>query len=393
MANEFKVRSKKSKANRKRAVLDWGETILFAVVLIPLLNIFALQSYAIPTSSMEGSMLVGDKLFVSKFHYGARIPMTPLSIPFMHNMIPGTKSNCYSEAVQLDYMRLPGLEEIDSGDIVVFNFPDGDTTTMMWQSQKSYRQLVRDSGKAYVHSKHDVITRPVDKRDNYVKRCIGAPGQTIELKDAQVYLDGTAMKNPENLQHLYLTLMTKPISKRSIEKLEIRDISRNRAGKIFGYHLNDRQAKKVESLINVTSLEKYINKAGEASPEIFPHHEKFPWNKDNMGPLWVPKKGESIELTEDNYILYQRCIKDYENNPSLKWNGSQATLNGKPIASYTFTMNYYWMMGDNRHNSQDSRFWGFVPEDHVLGKPIFVWLSTYPGTFKPNWKKCMRGVE
>jgi len=400
MANEFKTRKNKKGSKKKgdfrQSILEWGEIILFALVLIPLLNMFALQSYAIPTSSMEGSMLVGDKLFVSKFHYGARIPMTPLSIPFMHSTFPGSTTNCYTEAISLPYMRLPGLEAINNGDIVVFNFPDGDTTTVKYGSQVSYRQLTRQMGKERVAKQFDVITRPVDKRDNYVKRCVAMAGDSLVIKEGQVYINGGLQTDPKDVQYEYEITPPTQLSKRLIEKIKIRDRKPNGSMTPTSIMLMNDQVKQIEALRGVQSVTKKILPPGYTdrnSGPPFPFQVDYGWNRDNMGPIWVPKKGSSIELNEANYIMYERCFKDYENNPGFRWKAGQAFLDGKPVDSYTFEMDYYWMMGDNRHNSQDSRFWGFVPEDHVLGKPIFVWLSTHPGTYRPNWSKCMRGVE
>lgn len=407
MANEFKNRkkSKKKKATSSRqSVQEWGEIILFAIVLIPLLNMFALQSYAIPTSSMEGSMLVGDKLFVSKFHYGARIPMTPLSIPFLHSTIPYTTANCYSEAIQLPYMRLPGLEDVDNGDIVVFNFPDGDTSTVYYGSQVSYRQLTRQmpnniskkQKEAKIDQQFGLITRPVDKRDNYVKRCIAMPGDSLLIKDAQIFINGKHQEDPKDVQFEYEINPPTQLSQRLIDKLKIRDRKPDRSMTPSSIFMMNDQVKQIESLRGVESVKKKVFPAGYMPPRSgppYPFQVDYGWNRDNMGPIWVPKKGSTIELNEANYIMYERCFRDYENNPGFRWKSGQAFLDGKPVDSYTFQMNYYWMMGDNRHNSQDSRFWGFVPEDHILGKPIFVWLSTHPGTWKPNWEKCMRGVE
>ncbi len=395
MAKKYTARtvSRKKKQERKQTILEWGETLIFALVLIPLVNMFALQSYAIPTSSMEGSMLVGDKLFVSKFHYGARIPMTPLSIPFLHNMMPGSTANSYSEAIDLPYKRLPGLESIDNGSIVVFNFPDGDTTTVEYQSSQSYRAMVRQAGRDVIHDKFEVITRPIDKRDNYVKRCVGIAGDTLEIKETQVYINGTAMENPERLQFGYKVEGYAALNKKMRDKLEIRDFAMDDYRRKVGFHLSEEQVEKVKSINAIKSVQRMTDTPGVWDKDVFPHDENFKWNRDNFGPLWIPKKGATITLNEANYKLYRRCFKDYENNPGFEWKNGQAYLDGKPTNEYTFKMDYYWMMGDNRHNSQDSRYWGFVPEDHILGKPIFVWLSTHPGTWKPNWSKCLRAVN
>lgn len=410
---------------KKTAWQEWKETIIFALVVVPLINIFVLQSYAIPTSSMEGSMLVGDKLFVSKFHYGVKIPNTPLSLPFMHNTIWRTNMNSYTELLSLPDWRLPALEGIDSGDICVFNWPVGDTLTRQYQSTMSYHQIIREEGKAAVmrklgtntlpeytpelgakihelgkkvtDKKYEIITRPTDKKENYVKRCVAAAGDLFEIKDGLLFVNGKQFEDHEDVQHAYIVTTNGGLSKRAFEKadIEIREMKRINNDK-YRLHTNKTTADILRGFKSVVSVEQENAAAGEFSDRIFPNHPDFPWTIDNYGPIYMPKEGDELEMTKENYILYERAIRVYEENPSLQWKDGQAYLEGQPIDKYKFQMDYHFMVGDNRHNSQDSRFWGFVPKNHITGKPIFVWLSTRNDVpmsnlgRKINWGKCFR---
>ncbi len=390
---------KNKKKKKKSAGREWGETLLFALIVVPLINIFVLQSYAIPTSSMEGSMLVGDKLFVSKFHYGARIPQTPLALPFMHDRIPGTNMQAYTDLLSLPYMRLPGFKSVKNGDIVVFNWPEGDTMTLERLSTRSYYDMLRSEGRKTVDRKYNIVTRPVDKRENYVKRCIAIGGDTFSITDGEITVNGEAFKSVDNTQFSYIVETKRgQISPKNLEKYGFMPSEkRYEYGQInantYYMMMSEETAAALEKETYIKSIKKNITAADEPNPKMFPQNtELFPWNVDNMGPIWVPKEGESIELTRENYLLYERVIRTFENNPTLKWENEQAYLNDQPLASYTFQMDYYWMMGDNRHNSQDSRFWGFVPEDHIVGTPIFVWLSTErDASWLQPWKKIRWG--
>jgi len=434
---------------KKSARQEWKETLIFGLVVVPLINIFILQSYAIPTSSMEGSMVVGDKLFVSKFHYGVNIPRTPLSLPFMHNRIWFTDKNSYTELIKLPYLRLPALEKVNSGDICVFNWPVGDTLTLEYKNgERSYMDLsieegykmlsrqnpgrplniadsvmisgqkvpmmdlIKEVGKKEVKKKYHIITRPVDKKENYVKRCVAAAGDTLLVKEGDVYINGNPYNNNKEVQYSY-TFQTdagSPVSPKFFINNDVRESQINTEGNTKNYRvfLNNEEAEEIMAMPNVKNFTKELEKAGDFYPLCYPYNPLFPWNVDNYGPLYIPKKGDVIPMTAENYVLYERPIRSYENNPSLIWREGKAWLNGKTIDSYTFKMNYYYMIGDNRHNSQDSRMWGFVPEDHITGKPIFVWLSTrdsdYDGDRKPdfswanpfskiNWKKCFRRLK
>jgi len=415
-------KEKKDNKKKKSAAREWGETLAFALIVVPLINIFILQSYAIPTSSMEGSMLVGDKLFVSKFHYGPRIPQTPLALPFMHATIPTTNTKSYTELISLPYMRLPGFSNVEGGDIVVFNWPAGDTISQEYQSAVSYKRLKEElGGEAAVKNRFTLTTRPVDKRENYVKRCVAVGGDNLEIVDGKVMINGQPFNNNPNTQFKYIVTSKRgafsekslreygfiPASEKGLEYGRITTKNYpNHIGKdkpfdssktVYFMHMSEEIAAKLAQEEFVESVERRTYAKGEWDKNVFPYMPELPWNIENFGPLWIPKKGESIDLTnKQNYDIYKRAIKIYENNPTLKWNNGKAEIEGKPVDNYTFKMNYYWMMGDNRHNSQDSRMWGFVPEDHIVGTPIFVWLSTEksePIWNKIRWGKSFRTVD
>lgn len=397
---EKKELEKKGK-KKKSAAREWGETIIFALIFVPLVNAFILQSYAIPTSSMENSMLAGDKLFVSKVNYGSRVPITPLALPFMHDRIPGTNSESYTELIKLPYMRLPGFSKVEKGDIVVFNWPMGDTLTTKYWSQVTMRELEQAfGGKEGVKRKFDLVSRPVDRRENFVKRCQGAPGDNLEIVEGQVIVNGVPNDLPEKAQFTYIvTTKNGKISAKNLKKLGFMPRENGLEYSYLGSNkyemkISKTKADQIAQLTYIQEVVKKLEAPGIPGRGIFPHTDSLLWNRDNFGPIWIPKKGESIKLdSKVAYDTYQRCIKTYEGNSTLKWENGQAMLNGQPLPEYTFQMDYYWMMGDNRHNSQDSRIWGFVPEDHIVGTPIFVWLSTESdGTFldKIRWKESFR---
>ncbi|MCB0515293.1 MAG: signal peptidase I [Chitinophagales bacterium] len=352
--------------------------ILWVTVVVTLVQTFLLQSYAIPSSSMEGTMLTGDKLFVSKFTYGARIPITPIAFPFVHNTMPilGTKS--YVESVKLPYMRLPGLRKVRNGDIVVFNWPEGDTVTTKYQSAVSYYDLKRQMGEKEVNKRFEIITRPIDRKENYVKRCIAIAGDTLEIKEGTIFINGKAFQEPPGVQHAYIALIdASGFNYDRLKKIGVTEPPQELGTQRYVLHLNADTYEKVKAMSIVKQIEQYKEPAGQYNPRIFPYNDSLVWNKDNIGPLYIPKKGESVRLdSKVQYDLYMRAIRDYENNPTLVWKDDKAYLDGKVLETYTFTKNYYWMMGDNRDNSQDARFWGFTPEDHIVGTPMFVWLST-----------------
>lgn len=392
---ENRVRVKKSQLR------EWTDAIIFAVVAASIIRVFMIEAYTIPTSSMEKSLLVGDFLFVSKMSYGPKLPNTPLAFPFVHHTMPLTKyTKSYVEWIEWPYYRFPGFTSIKHGDVVVFNYPDGDTVALK-QQNSSYYALVRQLGRERVWNDKfnfgDIVARPVDKRENYIKRCIGLPGDTIQIVNEVVYINGKALDFPELSQFKYLVKTDgNPINKRLIGKLDItEEVEQTETGDQI-ITLTKASAAKLKELPNVLSVEKIIQPKGFWQPYIFPFDSTYNWNVDNFGPLYIPKAGTTVQLTLANLPLYSRIINAYELN-SLDVKDGKIFINGKVATSYTFKMDYYWMMGDNRHNSADSRFWGFVPIDHIVGKAVFVWLSLdnnkslFDG--KIRWSKLFRVIR
>ncbi len=387
---------------KKSFVREWVDAIIFAVIAASIIRIFIFEAYSIPTSSMEKTLLVGDFLFVSKIAYGPRAPMTPVAFPFVHHTLPFTKSTkSYIESVKLPYFRFPGFKEIKRHDAVVFNFPDGDTLSVKWQSNISYYSMVRDYGRERVLTDKtnfgEIISRPLDKRENFIKRCIGMPGDHLEIIDRQVYIDGEKLESPGIQQFKYKVVTNGTrFNPRVLEKLDItEDIMNGNIGEFY-MTLTEEAAAEMKSFTNVVSIEPMIDEKGYRDPSVFPHNVNYSWNLDNFGPLHIPKEGETIELNSQNIALYSRVIQSFEEN-DLEVRGDKIFINGEEKSSYTFKMDYYWMMGDNRHNSADSRVWGFVPENHVVGKASLVWFSLDPNKSlfngKIRWDKIMRTVN
>lgn len=400
----------KKKEGKNHWLVEWLDALIFAVVAVTLINTFLFQNYKIPTPSMEKSLLVGDHLYVSKVAYGPRIPNTPLSIPFMQHTIPGTTSKSYSELLQWPYKRLAGLGKVKRDDPVVFNFPAGDTVCLdMWEV--SYYQIIRDVayqikladqysnqpiktneeyyklGRVKVLKEHPHVVRPIDKRDNYIKRCVAIPGDTLQIIDGQVYINGKPQKVIAGLQHKYYVVTNgKTLNTKKLKQLGIYESDINFEGGILKVPLTDEMLTELKKNKQIDTIIKETFRRDYYDFQIFPNDERYPWNLDQFGPLYIPKKGATISLTVNNLPLYERIIDYYEDN-DLQVKDSTIYINGKVATSYTFKMDYYWMMGDNRHNSLDSRYWGFVPEDHIVGKPVFVWLSlnkekTFPGNIR-----------
>lgn len=386
---------------KKSVAREWVDAIIFAVVAASIIRMFMVEAYTIPTSSMEKSLLVGDFLFVSKLSYGPKLPETPLAFPFVHHTMPLTKyTKSYLEWIKWPFYRFPGFGKVKHNDVVVFNYPDGDTVALKQQNQ-SYYGLVRQLGRERVWSDKvnfgDIVARPVDKRENYIKRCIGLPGDTIEIKDEMIYINGKPNPVPKNSQFMYRVKTDgNPINKRILDKLDItEDVQETESGDQV-LTLTSASAAKMKQLPNILSVEKIIQPKGFWQPYIFPFDSVRAWNVDNFGPLYIPKAGATVQLTLANLPIYERIITAYELNKLEVQNG-KIIINGKETASYTFQLDYFWMMGDNRHNSADSRFWGFVPSDHIVGKAVFVWLSLdnnkplFGG--KIRWNKLMRTIH
>ena len=366
----------------KKNVSSWVSATLFAVVAASAIHTYFIQPYMIPTSSLEKTLLVGDFLFVSKFHYGVRVPMTPLSLPMVHDSVPliGTKS--YLKNPQLPYLRLPALQKVQRNDITVFNWP---TDTV--------RYFRDNSG---IH-----VDKPIDKKSNYVKRTVAIPGDILEIKDGDVWINGKKeiYSIRAKLQSSY-TIVTQPDIELNAQLMYQQFGVTDAFGKIAANtyiftSLTDEVAKILANNPSIVSVTRNINKAGVYNKAIFPHSSNFAWNEDNYGPITIPAKGKSATLSIENLPLYKRIISVYEHN-QLEVKGNEIYINGQKANSYTFKQDYYWMMGDNRHNSEDSRFWGFVPEDHILGKPVLIWMSldrNQSGFNKIRWNRLFTTVN
>ena len=385
---------------KKGPVREWLDAIVWAVVAALIIRTFLFEAYTIPSSSMEKSLLVGDYLVVSKIGYGPRVPNTPLAFPFVHHTLPWSKTaKSYIEKPQLPYKRLPGTTEIKRNDPIVFNFPAGDTVSEVYQSNVTFYQLCRYFGRDKVMSDKkqfgNIITRPVDKRENYVKRLIGMPGDTLQIIDGIVYINGKIGEQPNEMQHNYIVKITSNgINPKILEKYNITEGYRTAHADELIFNMTADIAEEFRKLPFVKSVEKRIAPAGtEVSEDIFPNDTThFKWNADNFGPIVIPQEGKTVKINTENIALYDRIIRAYELN-DMKIKDGKIFINGEETDEYTFKMDYYWMMGDNRHNSQDSRFWGYVPVDHIVGKPIFVWLSMDKNTGKIRYNKTFRFVD
>ena len=408
----------KKRNQKNNTFVEWFDALLFAVVAVTIINIFLFQNYKIPTGSMERTLMIGDHLYVSKVSYGPRIPNTPLSFPFAQNMLFGTTPS-FLTWIQWPYKRIAGFGKVQRDDIVVFNYPEGDTVALEMPSNQSYYSAimlrinelktydastgVKRTDKEYyniarkeIWDKYTVVYRPVDKTDNYVKRCVAIGGDTLSVINGNVYIDGKPQKDVPGKQFRYVIKTNGPFNEKVLESMNVQLPKSDDylEGGVMMY-LSDENLKKIKTFSNVDSVYSNFMPKGEFDIYVFPHDSRYKWNQDNFGPLYIPKEGATIKLSLDILPIYERAISQYEHN-KLEVKENTIFINGKPATEYTFKQNYYFMMGDNRHNSLDARFWGFVPEDHIIGKPIFIWLSLdenkdFPGNIK--WSRMFRKVK
>jgi signal peptidase I len=388
------------KKHKKKGWREWVDAAIFAVVAATLIRTFIFEAYTIPSGSMEKTLLVRDFLFVSKLSYGPRIPNTPLSVPFVHNYLPVLNTKSYSELIKLPYIRWFASSP-KRGDVVVFNFPAGDTVIHKtdYESAQPYYQFVRVMGRENVLNNDElkpIVVHPVDKTDNYIKRCIGIAGDSLQIIKGLVYINGKEQPvPPESDRHYWVTTKSE-ISREYVEDLGILingegDQSDFRLTKVpLQYEIN--MTVKEKGLLEKSEFVTSIVPKYETDPspfQFFPYDTIHKWSVDEYGPVWIPKKGVTITLTPENYSIYERTIRNYEKNDFNMIDG-KFILNGAQVSTYTFKMDYYWMMGDNRQGSQDSRYWGFVPEDRIVGKAWMIWFSWDGG---PRWKRLFNIVK
>ncbi|MDE6098083.1 MAG: signal peptidase I [Muribaculaceae bacterium] len=417
---------KHSKSKTTRAVMSWVDAIVYALVLVYFVFNFVGQNYQIPSSSLEKTLLTGDYLWVNKVTYGPRVPMTPIHFPLVHNTLPVVNTKSYLDWPSAEYRRLKGLRNVESGDIVVFNFPAGDTvSTKLENSAEYYDLLVKHYGWKEVNTNKDmfgdIVYRPVDRRTNFVKRAVGLPGERIKIKGDTIYINGKKQAVPENAQFLYFALMNRPLDEEQCHELgialaDVQMIPSNRpefqytvdampgtdknGSYLYQLPMTQQMIDRLRSERQLVSCLRWDGSAQEYY--LFPSGiaDAEQWTLADYGGvdgLLIPRKGMTIELTPRNWLIYQRCIRNYEGHPDAALKNGKVYIDGKPAETYTFAMDYYFMMGDNRHMSQDSRFWGFVPEDHVVGTPVFVLVSFDPERSIFNgglrWNRILRDAN
>jgi len=379
---------------KKGLAREWTEAAVFAIFAAAFIRMFLIEAYQIPTSSMEGSLLVGDYLFVSKANYGIRTPQTVLMVPLVHNRLPFFDGESYISKPNLPYFRLPAMTPIKRNDPVVFNYPEGDSVYFDPKRTYSIYDVRRDPGRVINPEGKTLSIRPVDKEDHYIKRCIGISGDTIQVKNRQVFVNGIPAVNPKYLQYFYsITNTGGSLNKNYFDDWGIsqEDIL-NISGNDMILVLNKEQIDKIKSEAPTAQITPYPMTPRPLFPYDSVHYKN--WSIDNYGPVWIPKSGVTIHLGPANIAMYRRVIGVYEGN-KLEEHAGKIIINGKESDSYTFKLDYFWMMGDNRHNSEDSRFWGFVPETHIVGKPLFIWFSTKDAMMSHGirWNRIFTGAN
>ena len=401
--NKFEVNKLNAKnPYAKGEVREWAEAIVFAVFAAAFIRMFLIEAYVIPSSSMEGSLLVGDYLFVSKAHYGIRTPQTVLQFPLIHNRLPFVDRESYVSSPNLPYYRLPGFQSVHRYDPVVFNYPEGDSVfvdpartfgvydvrrqlEVKYQRNVSLAVMEQETNKS-------LTVRPVDKEDHYIKRCMGMPGDSLKVVDKRVYINNSEVASASHVQFEYKISGTEKVNPAMLEKLGVNITDANVSEGL--YFLNNEQVQKLKENTNIKVVAQ--ERASPFPTYFFPHIATLSgkWTADNYGPIWIPQAGSTIELTPTNIATFTRTIKVYEHNETFKTEGGKAYMDGKEITSYTFKQDYYWMMGDNRHNSEDSRVWGYVPSENIVGKPLFIWFSTKNGSMFNglNWSRIFTGA-
>lgn len=405
--DNFKLQKLRTKnPYQKGPIREWAEAIVFAVFAAAFIRMFLIEAYVIPTPSMEGSLLVGDFMFVSKAHYGIRTPMTVAMIPLLHNTIPYLNSESYLKSPSLGYHRLPALAEIKNNDPIVFNYPEGDsvyvTPNRIWSIEDVRRKpmLKKQIGRKKLR------IRPIDKRDHYIKRCIGIPGDKLEIKDRVVYINDQPLETSENIQFQYNVVGIDNLNERRLEEIgvtsypTVRDIDKYPQRDIYLMHLSESQKNQIQEWYpdaKITVVEHRPDPTNKYPlSALFPHDKRyFPdWTVDNFGPITIPKKGATVPLKKETISLYRRIISNYEKNTLVENKDGTFIINGQPATEYTFKQDYFWGMGDNRHASEDCRYFGFIPEDHIVGKPLFIWFSTKNGNMRNgiNWNRIFSGA-